>query len=770
MKKKNITTKNTQPKQKFKQHGYGWDSIKKQWYLDAYIWEIDEVKYDYLKDGESEVKSGITKEDVYEASESARPIRGRNTGTIHHWGFEIDRLFFPKKLKLKNESKVSELVSLIDESVNNKLKPYQSREIRKRDDIGTEFFIGKSNFIINHIINVWQTTFETICKNEIGEIEKENPTPFEFRAESQNEVLEKINLATGIKSLSKFLIGAVGGWGKTYLMFGVSYLNQEYAKKSLLTYTSPTIPNVMQLCVAHQIISIRHGVNKMERVTISSGYRTKDMKRLGLKNYSASDSTGELKSLIKRAFLNKNKSKRFGFYVQKESVIGFDFIWNEVAKELLSEGKINKMPKSGQLADEVDVYTGKLNVGRCAIWTASYYDLFSGYSATLKKTPPERIGNKSYIYNDNEKYNGPIIAEITAGKAVDEGSICPVEFRLCSHVGDMREQLEQNKWQHYVLKNGDTIPMSRTLLSSINIMIYGINKDKRKYFCLGVRTKEELNRLTKPYIMGGVYKDPILIQLQKDGLIPKKMKIFGALNEKGKETIVEDFKNSNGGILVVNPWFFRGINCEPIDGLTTSYNIYDVANACQAGYRADRIWLGKKNAIIYINVEEQDSSLGMLEMAKSFIYDSMVYYTTKMKESKLPKPYIGPNGNGHSVTADFGDTIPEELKVYARELQKALTSKDYAALQKIKFIHPYSSDVLLEKCKLYKYVIDLYNNDLPIFNRIVKLNLQKKAFARKKDWKLIPNTKDEFSKWWKAQNWGQQHPEYHIGFAKFKTF
>ena len=156
-------------------------------------------------------------------------------------------------------------------------------------------------------------------------------------------------------------------------------------------------------------------------------------------------------------------------------------------------------------------------------------------------------------------------------------------------------------------------------------------------------------------------------------------------------------------------------------------------------------------------------------MAKSFIYDSMVYYTTKMKESKLPKPYIGPNGGGHSVTTDFGEDIPDELKIYSRELQKALQSNDFAALQKIKFIHPYSSDVVLEKCKKYTNVKDLYNNDLPLFNRIIKLNLQKKAFVRKKDWKLIPKTKDAFSKWWKTQKWGQQHPEYHIGFAKFKT-
>jgi hypothetical protein len=73
------------------------------------------------------------------------------------------------------------------------------------------------------------------------------------------------------------------------------------------------------------------------------------------------------------------------------------------------------------------------------------------------------------------------------------------------------------------------------------------------------------------------------------------------------------------------------------------------------------------------------------------------------------------------------------------------------------------------QCKNYINVIDLYNKDLGTFNRIIKLDLQKRAFARMKDWKLIPKTKDEFSKWWRKQKWGQQHPEYHIGFAKFKT-
>ena len=754
-----MKNKNTQPKQKFKQHGYGWDENEQCWFMLNYGYYPKDIKHELVKESEILLKTGIGKEDGETASKQAIPTRGKFSTIEQLWGSKSDRLYFPKQIKQKEEQLISQAVDLIDARFNSL---YQKKTLRNRasskNAAGTEWIIVSKNGGVKKVQKDWIIIFNKICKEKFAnEPYKKNSHPFNFRANSQNRVLDNIILAFSNPKFLKGIVYGIMGWGKSYLMFAIQWFVPKFKNKKIIHIISPSISSGQQLLVDHNKLSIKHDINHRERYMICSGDRDEDMRYYGLKQYMVGDSYKELQKML---YIELTNDKKYAIHFNIHSYYEYEkLVWNPVIKKLKKQGI--EIEKAAIIADEIDDYCGRKGVGKTSLWYSQMWDLFYGNTGSSKLAPTEKIRlDKSHAYLDSENLDLYVIDEVTAKEATQEGSIVPVEFRFCGQVGPLKDIYSTERYVDLKLpKLGISIPsISTNLLRSIGITLYALQKDKHKHYVYGARTKEAVRALTQRVEIGGKMYESIFELFKKEGWIENDREIFGILRTNNRRKKVENVAKSKKALMVVNPWFFRSMNCLPLSGVNFGYNMSGVGVFAQAGPgRVNRLDPNNPNkkSIVYIDLFDPTKCVAAITAVEQYTNGVTITTQGKITKAKKPKPSGGSNGGKsnlpeNTISIEFGEDCPDNIVVIGNKIIKAVEEGDFdKARMIIKDEHPYSKyhpNTLKRKVEKVKSVLELYEKDLPTFKSVEYKGLQMELYKGKPDWDMFGDTNESFVK------------------------
>lgn len=742
---------------KFKKAGYTWDYDEKAWCMLNYGYTPKDITHNFVKQSELLLKTGIGKEDGETASKQAIPMRGKFSRIEQIWGSKSDRLHFPKEIDITQELLISEIVELIDIRFK---QLYDKKTLRKRigasdDNVGTEWIIVSKKTGVERVQSDWIKIFNQVCKEKIGkEPYKKNSHPFNFRAQSSYRVLNNIISAFSTPNFFRGIVFGVMGWGKSYLMFAVQWFVPEFKNKNQLFVISPSISSGQQLCVDNIKLAKKTNINHRERYMICSGDRDEDMRYYGVKQYMVGDSYKELQQKLYYELINNIKvAKHFNIhsYFEYETKV-----WNPVIKKLKKQGII--VDKAGIIADEIDAYCGRKGVVQTSIWDSQMWDLFYGNSGTNREAPKEKIRkDKSHYYLNSEHLGLYIIDEVTAKEATEEGSIVPVEFRFCGQVGPLKDTYTTEKYVDFKLpKSGIVIPnIGTNVLRSFGIFLYALQKENHSHYVYGARTKEVVRALTKGIEIGGKMQEPILESFKKEGWIEKDREIFGILRTPNRRKEVDKVSKSKKALMVVNPWFFRSMNCLPLSGVNFGYNMSGVGDWGQAAPgRINRLDPNNPNkkSIVYIDLFDPTKCVAAITCVEQYTNGVTIVSNGKITKAKKPKP-VGPNGGKNNlpqntISIEFGEDCPENIVVIGKKIIKAVEEGDFEKAKLIiKNEHPYSKyhpDTLKRKVDKVKSVLELIEKDLPTFKSVEYKGLQMEFYKGKPDWDMFGDSNDSF--------------------------
>ncbi len=579
--------------------GLGYDSDKNLFYMVFYAWYHDVP--DKLTHSLFTGKSGITKYDVYRAMKESVPTRGKEFSQIPLFGFSNEKKYLPSGISSEKACLIAKKTDLSFKILMDEIKWTERKRTGKRD-IGTEFYTGPKEIWADTIKQAWDESFNQavkLCLGKRGKVGKGFKTKL-----SSNEHTEKNHsiLKNYFEQNDKGILLAIMGYGKTSYSF---YAPMEYPKwvsKDVIFYTAHNIFTTKQLAINHSLYA--EGTvfdNSVKRIVICSDLRQSSKEKyFGIETYSASDPN--LESIIESSLLF---NKRCFFYINKKSYKEFCSRFEKVTKIL------GKTQKPGQITDEIQHNTGEKSKDGPSTVSNSYYDLFFGLTATLRKRGSDE--RTHYIYNDDQEIFGRIALEVKLSQGIKEKRNCPV---ICKTV----EVSVNNEIAQFILGNekiellfsGKSELVRGNLLRACVSIVKAINEDNRSYI-LGVT----------PLIKNAEDACEILNILKEDGLIPNEYAIIKALAEN-QNSVVDKFESSPKAIMVGTPWIITGANIPKIDSVIPFHDFGVELTAAQFFGRGLR-YIPNKILYCYVAFDpEQKVIPTMLSVINTYLLDESV--------------------------------------------------------------------------------------------------------------------------------------------------
>ena len=594
--------------------GLGFDTSKKQYYTVFYGWK--NIIPNQKKSNKIEIKSGITKEDVYEAMKSSVLTRGKQFEQQALFGYKSDRKYLPKGITLDQANLIVRKMDLMFKQSMIELQKEKIvtviRSIRKT--VGTEFYSIDKETGIKLIKEQWNEILSRSIYLVIGKKDKLINKIITFFG-SQYSVTKTISDA--LKKMNKLIINIACGYGKGFLIYLAPFEWTKFKGKQFIIYYTHNIPATKQSALAHSKYDegTKHQ-GKYKRVTICSENKKSDeLIEYGIENFSTNNAS--LYDFIVDSMLNNTKVL---FYVNKRSAEVFNRIFVKASK------KFSNAPVPGIIFDEAHEFTGSISGQSTHPVVKSIGDVQVAVTATLRKRVNDT--NSRWIYNDDVKYFGPVVINITPQQAIDEERNCPIIFKTVEvSNGRLGEEIMSNHAIDTQIKYKNRLIRGR-ILHNILSVVKAINEDKCTHPISLAHQRIDVDHVMEAFIL-----------LQSVGIIPTKYKLVRGKREDGIEKI-EEFNNAKYAILIGNSWLLTGLDAPKTDAIIPLYDIGTVIGATQGIGRGQRVYKDKVLRV-YITVDPNSNEVPvMLQVANEMMqgrnpYQSGVETNLELNPSEI---------------------------------------------------------------------------------------------------------------------------------------
>ena len=570
--------------------GLGYDESKQQYFTVVYGWK--NIVRDQKKTKFIELKSGITKYDVYHAMASSVPTRGKQFSQKAIFGYQAERKYLPTGITQQQANLIVQKMDLIFKDAMIELG-YSLRV--KYKDIGTEFYKVNIENGIPEIKKQWDNALSQAMFLVLGKRTKLiNLSEIKFLG-SQYEITKTIS--NSLKTNNRIRLNIACGYGKGFIIYVAPYEWKPFKKSKILFYNTHNIPATHQLALTHA--KYAEGTKyqgDFKRIAICSDVRRKtDLFNYGIDTYTASDS--RLPDILKEYMQG---SSRVAFYINKQSSREFYKVFEKVAKQIGYE------ERPGSILDESHEFTGDTTSIKTYPVTHCPSDYLVSVTASERRRGSDT--NTERIYNDDPQYFGKLIVNITPQDAIEEGRNCPIEFKRVevANGNTLGSEIMRNTVCSVIIKRKRKLIRGR-MFHALITLVKSIRDDKRTHPLLICHQMVDVESAIR-----------VLEVLQQEGYIPTKYKIVRGLRKDGLEAC-KQFNNESNAILVGTSWMLTGINAPNIDAIIPLYDIGSTILAVQGIGRGQRI-VDDKRLIVYITTNPETRAIPvMLQVAFDFI-------------------------------------------------------------------------------------------------------------------------------------------------------
>ena len=625
--------------------GLGYDESKQQYFTVVYGW--NNIIPNQKKSSILELKSGITKFDVYHAMNASVLTRGKQFEQKALFGYKSDRKYLPKDITQDQANLIVRKMDLLFKQQMIELS-YDVRSTRK--GVGTEFYrVDKINGI-NEIKNHWNEALSRSIHLVTGKKDKLVTKVITFLG-SQYSVTEIISDA--LKKMDKCIINIACGYGKGFLIYLAPFKWTKFKNKQFIIYYTHNIPATKQSALAHSKYDegTKHQ-GKYKRVTICSENKiSPELVEYGIENFSTNNAS--LYDFIVDSILNNTKVL---FYVNKRSAEEFNKMFVKASKVFLNA------PVPGIIFDEAHEFTGAISGQSTHPLVKPIGNVQVAVTATLRKRVSDT--NRRWIYNDDIKYFGPVVVDITPQQAIEEGRNCEIKFKTVEvSNGRLGEEILANRAIDLEFKNKiNNHTINRLIRGRVLHNVYTIVKSIVEDKCTHPISLAH-QRVDVDHVMR------VLEILQSIKVIPSKYKLVRGKREDGRDA-VKKFNDASYSILVGNSWLLTGLDAPKTDAIIPLYDIGTVIGATQGIGRGQRIYKDKV-LNVYITVDPSSNEVPiMLHVANEMMQGKNPYQPGAETDLELnPSEVIGSRRQRvitHEVDRD--DTIIGSIRAMWDEL------------------------------------------------------------------------------------------------------
>jgi superfamily II DNA or RNA helicase len=639
--------------------GLGYDESKQQYFTVVYGWK--NIIPNQKKSTKIEIKSGISKYDVYHAMKSSVLTRGKQFEQKPLFGYKADRKYLPKDITLDQANTIVKKMDFIFKQSMIELK-YDIRSTRK--SIGTEFYCVDKETGIDEIKQQWTESLSRSIHLVTGKKDKSITKDITFLG-SQHSVTKTIS--DNLKKTDKCIINIACGYGKGFLIYLAPFKWSKFKNKQIVIYYTHNIPATKQAALTHS--KYDEGTKyqgKYKRITVCSENKmSSELIEYGIDNFSTNDTS--LHDFIVDSISNNTKVL---FYVNKRSAEAFNRVFTKASKAF------SNAPVPGIIFDEAHEFTGSISGQATHPVVKSIGDCQVAVTATLRKRVNDT--NRRWIYNDDVKYFGPVVVNITPQQAIEEGRNCEIKFKTVEvSNGRLGEEIMANRAIDTQIKHKARLIRGRVLHNIVSL-VKSIKEDKRTHPITLAHQIVDVDHVMEA-----------LHLLQSEGIIPAKYKIISGKRKDGRESVV-NFNNAEYAILVGNSWLLTGLDAPKTDAIIPLYDIGTVIGATQGIGRGQRIYKDK-TLNVYITVDPSSNEVPvMLHVANEMMQGKNPYQSGIETDLELnPSDIIGSRRQRvitHEVDRDdaitgsirtMWDTIYNEVHVSSNfgEVVRKLTGK-----------------------------------------------------------------------------------------------
>ena len=560
-----------------------------------YAWHEKFRSEDLIKRRKIRVKSGIQAECLnpgeFMDTMKRTNVNGRE---VIYW----DPWTIPEGLGEEEAKKIQNLKDFI---FKESMDSYRADKISGDISLGTEVYEFDENSDYREIIiKKWKDAYEK-AYNQVKSIHpKIGKKKGIVKRGSQERQVEEVK--NGI-SLYKFVgIESVPGTGKTVISYlAINELGEEISK--IRVYLTDTINNTIEAMYKYYLYCQMEGnVLSHPMVVCSANERDGRLRATGCPAYTVSNGENEN---LKREL---EKAKKLA----EEGISSYIFATYQSSEGLFKiMDSLEGFPKAHVTKDEVDQISGKLlesNV--CAAYR--YKHLFSSgleMTGTLE-TRPDGFNDLGVVYNGDLEYGGRIVSYLTETEARFTGQISDQKVLIYPAPinNKLRESITKNKNVKVLLgkdKKGNEVSVSgkASLILVARALKAAISIFDKRHIHLPFSRREDAR---KAYRM--------LKVMQERGIIDNKYKLFLGFLEGGNKTL-DDFKNSDYGIVLGTRWMTRGTDTENCDCQIYTYIPKKESASAQLKGRTHRPHKSKDySLIILIDFEDNISDNPMYKI------------------------------------------------------------------------------------------------------------------------------------------------------------
>ncbi len=666
-----------------KDDGLGYDEIKKQYFVVCYAWKYvnkENTKSKYLT-----LKSGITKFDVHHAMKASAPTRGKMYSTLPMWGFETDRKYLPKGI---NKLIASKIVNKMDSLFKLTMDEITKKNLTGIKDIGTEFYVGNKNELLNDIKSNWEIALSSAIIMFTRRKTNNDLKQISFRGEQWKhpQIIQ-----TYLDLYDRGIIIAPCGTGKSLRMWLDLNIVKWFAEKKINVLFAPTIKATQQLAIRHNQYSedtIYDGIWKSV-VVCSDLKRNNQFDHFGIQTTSASEL--KLITLLEEAFLQKEK---FLFYVNMHSATKF---W-EIYKKVQKKCKVEEQP--GVILDEVHRYAGNKNKTNTAAIVKTNSDCVLGYTATPNI---RKVNSKDYINNADEKYFGKIALEIKPHEAIDQGLNSEIVFEIIEvwDKGELGTEILKNKNIEVLFKRKSE-EVRGNLLRVIPAIQAAI-KNGKNHIYIPTSRKQNVHDLMK------------LVELcQRYGFIDKKYELIrGLIDDKG---CFDKLENTKKGIIFATRWSIESLDYPFIKCIIPMNNFSSPIDADQTIGRGQRPF-NSEILYVYIPVSPIDKNNTLLEVAHNKITNVNTFVSGKHEIKSVDLTNIMGSKQNAKIRVNHqpDPSTPPNYSVLMADLVNSIGTERFGEVMSSWRAKRYTDEEIIEDASQYTTPYEWQQNSHSIY-------------------------------------------------------
>ena len=668
-----------------KDDGLGWDPIKKQYFTICYAWQ--NIVPSELNDENITIKSGITKKNVISAMKSSVLTRGKQFTQHPLWGFDKDRKYLPKGIT-KTEA------SLIVNKMDNLFKEELERgnfdiKSQNKTQVGTEFYRGDTNYLLDFIKEVWKLSFENALSLVI---DVDTPTTqqkeISYRGDTwkQHKVVE-----TEILNGNTYqLVLAPCGSGKTMMMFSVLNRIDSIKDRKIAIVVAPKIEATIQAALQHQRYAEHTQCEGERRAVIVCSYNSNnsELQKYGVDVVSASSS--ELKDLLKISF---TQSQKYTFYVNMKSAGTFWDVYSEVKTEVgFTENAVN-------ILDEVHRYVGhisKFNT-QCVVKAKEHCDIQIGYSANLSERGVVS-DTENKLYHDDTNWFGKVTYKITPHEAITQKLNSEVEFHLVEVYSDeLDKEIQKNNEIEVSGIKKSTESVRGMILKAIPAIKTASDMDISHIY---IPTSRKANVTA---ILNFIKEE------QKNGNISDDYILFNGIKDSKNDGKAEfdKFSKVERGIICSTRWSIESLDY-PIIKAVIPINNYSSKNDVDQTYGRGMRICGDKVAHIFIPVHPNEKDNLLLEVANDKLLNQIttVSQTKDTQDIDLNKIMTSLTGSSQNakirVSHHKNPALPPNMRVAMDEVYSLIGTTSYGEIKDKWKIYSYTDDEVIEDALKFK--------------------------------------------------------------------